>query len=351
MSEAAYDRPSQLARLASAVRRRVAWVRWRLRGDRPTTVEAAFTWLFGAETVDWVPAEVGQGQGCPTTTGAAIAVAFDYGMTERAGRWQEWLRSVPAVSLDVDVLSSFASDKAAIRAGLAVTCYQGGRRAEGDRVMAELARGRLQSGLAIVCYLKAALLQVQAAFAEPTADLPDEIDPADGRTQAVLHWAGQLHSTAKLADLGCGKGRFLRRLADAFPTMRLTGIDPAPAMLARVPAGVDIRQGSLMAIPAMDGEFDAVLAIESLEHALVPARAVEELCRVVRPGGRVLVIDKHRAWQALSEHEPWERWFWPDELAAWLGPFCDEIRVEPVAHLEGRPSHSLFLAASARRRS
>lgn len=336
-------------KLQSGLRRRARWLRWRLAGERPTPVEIAFAWLFGPETADWVPAAVGDDHGCPVTTGAAIAVALGYGMTARARRWREWLQSLPASGLHEDVFSSLASDDAAVLAGLAVACYQGGQRAEGDRAMQQLSRSMPRSGLAVVCYLKAALLQVQAAFEQPSVDLPDEIDPADGRVQAVLQWAGQLAPDAKLADVGCGKGRFLRHLAAAFPGMKLVGIDPSTAMLSRLPSGIESRQGGLLTIPASDAEFDGALAVESLEHALVPDRAVEELCRVVRPGGRVLVIDKHRAEQALSEHEPWERWFWPQELGTWLARFCDEACVERVSHREGRVGTNLFLAASARR--
>ena len=212
-------------------------------------------------------------------------------------------------------------------------------------------------------YLDAALLQVQTAFdVWPTSVpelelgnrmgkvLPGQIDPADGRAEAVRGWAASLPPGARVADVGCGKGRFLRHLARWFPRARLTGIDVSPAMLAHLPAGVTALQGSLLRIPAGDGTFDAALAVESLEHALFPARAVAELCRVVRPGGRVLVVDKNRRRQPLSEHQPWERWFRPAELAGWLSAGCDEVTVEPISHLEGRGGSDLFLAAAGRRR-
>ena len=90
-------------------------------------------------------------------------------------------------------------------------------------------------------------------------------------------------------------------------------------MLAGLPPDATACRGSLLQIPLPDGSFDGAFAVESLEHALLPERAVAELCRIVRPGGRVLVIDKHRARQPLSHHDPWERWFTPEELAGLAG--------------------------------
>jgi len=189
-------------------------------------------------------------------------------------------------------------------------------------------------------------------FAMPScvSDVPDWIDPADGRVQAVRRWFAELPPDARVADVGCGRGRFLRRLMDWFPDARLTGIDLSMRMLDDLPPGAAAMQGSLLRIPAADGTFDGTFAVESLEHCLLPARAVAELCRVVRAGGRVLIIDKHRRRQSLSLYEPWERWFTPRELAGWLSRFCDEVRVVPVSHLEGRGGNRLFLAATGRKR-
>ncbi len=208
-------------------------------------------------------------------------------------------------------------------------------------------------------FLDAALLQVRAAFdvgalpgeeRSPQSDLPEQIDPADGRMEAVRQWFASLPADARVVDVGCGKGRFLRQLGREFPDARLTGIDVSPTMLAQLPEDVAAIEGGLLRIPAADGAFDAAFAVESLEHSLLPERAVAELCRIVRPGGRVLIIDKHAARQPLSEHEPWERWFTPEELTGWLARYCDEVSVESVSHTEGRGGVDLFLAATGQRR-
>ena len=156
-------------------------------------------------------------------------------------------------------------------------------------------------------YLDAALLQVQTAFDAEQLDLPNHIDPADGRVRAVRRWFADLSDDARVADVGCGKGRFLRHLAAWFPAARLTGIDISTPLLAHLPDATAAMRGNLLCVPAADGAFDGAFAVESLEHALLPRRAVGELCRIVRPGGRVLIIDKHLARQPLCEHKPWER--------------------------------------------
>jgi malonyl-CoA O-methyltransferase len=205
-----------------------------------------------------------------------------------------------------------------------------------------------QPARTVIYYLETVRLQVESAFGPEATTVPKSIDPADGRVAAVRGWLGQLPTEAQVADLGCGKGRYVRLLAAEFPGLHWTGVDTSAAMLAELPAAVTACRGSLLRIPLAKQSFDGALAVESLEHALVPERAVAELCRIVCPGGRVLVIDKDRSKQPLSRHEPWERWFTAAELADWLGRWCDDVCVAPVAHCEGRPAKDLFLAASGR---
>jgi malonyl-CoA O-methyltransferase len=204
-------------------------------------------------------------------------------------------------------------------------------------------------------YLDAALLQVRAAFdavaatAPDASPVPDRIDSEDGRVQTVRCWVEHLGADARVADVGCGRGRYLNHLRRWCPSVELTGIDFSPAMLDALPQGVAPLCGSLLQIPAADGAFDSAFAVESLEHSLLPRRAVAELCRVVRPGGRVLIIDKHRAHQPRSHHEPWERWFTPRELTDWLTPHCHDVTVCTVPHSEGLAGADLFLAAEGTR--
>lgn len=199
------------------------------------------------------------------------------------------------------------------------------------------------------CFLRACDLQVAAHFAARGHALPQSISLHDGRMQYVLDWATALGRGARIAEVGCGAGRYLAHLRAAMPDAFLVGIDPDASLLAKLPAQVEARKGDLLRIPAHSGEFDGVLAIESLEHCLLPEHAVRELCRVVKPGGSVLVIDKHAAHQPLSYHEPWERWFWPQELAHWLTACGCEVSTHLVAHGRNDRPTGLFVAWRAKR--
>ncbi len=193
-------------------------------------------------------------------------------------------------------------------------------------------------------YLLATHAQVVAAFAGEGDDFPAEIDEADGRWQTVLAWARELPRGARVADIGCGRGRYLRRLQQALPHLQLTGIDVCERHLEALPRGIERRAGQLLRLPAAPGEFAAVFSVEACEHALVPRVALDEICRVARPGGSVLVIDKNRQQQALSEHAPWERWLDIDETRDWLGAACDRVSATLIAHGKHAGPTGLFVA-------
>jgi SAM-dependent methyltransferase len=98
-----------------------------------------------------------------------------------------------------------------------------------------------------------------------------------------------------VADLGCGTGCVAAALAPH--VAQVIGVDQSAAMLKaarrRVAAfgNVDLRQGSLEELPLEDGSCDAALLLLALTYVPEPAVVVAEMARVLRPGGRAVVVD------------------------------------------------------------
>jgi demethylmenaquinone methyltransferase/2-methoxy-6-polyprenyl-1,4-benzoquinol methylase len=103
-----------------------------------------------------------------------------------------------------------------------------------------------------------------------------------------------LASGMTVLDVGTGTGLVAREAAALVGDASLvTGVDPSPGMVehARVPAGVRLLAGNAEAIPAADGAADFVSMGYALRHIgdLTPAFA--EMYRVLRPGGRVCLLE------------------------------------------------------------
>ena len=100
-----------------------------------------------------------------------------------------------------------------------------------------------------------------------------------------------------LLDLGTGTGRMLEILAPR--AERAVGIDGSHAMLnlarLRVERGglrnAQLRQGDIYALPVERDGYDLVVVHQVLHYLDEPARALREAARVLRPGGRLLVVD------------------------------------------------------------
>jgi ubiquinone/menaquinone biosynthesis C-methylase UbiE len=107
--------------------------------------------------------------------------------------------------------------------------------------------------------------------------------------------------------------------------------------------------GSLTELPFSTAAFDAAYATESLEHAVEIERAVAELCRVVRPGGAIVVIDKNKDHWGRFETPAWERWFGQRELETMLRRHCREVTSRPISYWEDVDPDGLFLVWIARK--
>lgn len=98
-----------------------------------------------------------------------------------------------------------------------------------------------------------------------------------------------------VADLACGAGSVTARLAPH--VARVVAVDASPEMLAaarqraRGLANVELHEADLSALPVADGACDGALLLLALTHLERPAAALAEMARILRPGGRAVVVD------------------------------------------------------------
>lgn len=104
---------------------------------------------------------------------------------------------------------------------------------------------------------------------------------------------------AVIVDVGCGTGSALRRVAARSPRGELVGVDPVPRMLeiARERAAdhpeahrIEFREGSAEKLPVGDDHADLVFAFDSIDHWQEKATGLAEIRRVLRAGGRLVVV-------------------------------------------------------------
>jgi ArsR family transcriptional regulator len=130
-----------------------------------------------------------------------------------------------------------------------------------------------------------------------------------------------------LVDIGTGTGRIVELFAQQADTA--IGIDRSPEMLrvARgklTSAGLDgweLRQGDIMALPLDPGGVDTLVLHQVLHYLPAPETAIAELARVVRPGGRVLIVDfAPHAHEELRTQDAHARLgFSDDQIVQWFG--------------------------------
>jgi malonyl-CoA O-methyltransferase len=191
-----------------------------------------------------------------------------------------------------------------------------------------------------------ALREIIQHFDDAAADeenFPSTIDSRIYHVQLLLEFFGDLNGRRTL-DAGSGKGRFSRVLKERHPGAFITAFDLSAAMLACVPADIAPCQGSLTALPFASGAFDCAFAIESLEHAVDIESAVKDLCRVVKPGGRIVIIDKNAEQWGRLKTPRWEKWFDRRVLERLLSRYCREVSSRPVSYWEDVQPDGLFLA-------
>jgi ArsR family transcriptional regulator len=171
----------------------------------------------------------------------------------------------------------------------------------------------------------------------------------------LLALGGLLDDGWVLGDLGCGTGQIAEAVAPF--VARVIAVDRSRAMLkaarkrvAQRP-NVEVRQGELEALPIDDRTLHAATLCLVLHHVPEPPAVLREALRVLRPGGRLLVIDMLEHDRREYQQQMGHAWlgFAPAQMTSWLeAAGCEQVRVRPIPPAPQVTGPALF-AASGRR--
>ena len=136
----------------------------------------------------------------------------------------------------------------------------------------------------------------------------------------------------RVLDIGCGTGVFAAKIREAMPHAQVWGIDLVRGMLAkgadrwkRHADGVLPVQADSERLPFAAGSFDIVTCANSFHHYPHQDRAVDEMRRVLKPGGRLMLVDGYR-------DLPWG-WFIYDICVAGIEGAVHHASARTLRHL------------------
>lgn len=139
--------------------------------------------------------------------------------------------------------------------------------------------------------------------------------------------------SAQIADLGCGVGASLfyiyPRLQNPSPALGLT-LSPVQARLAQDSAKqlglqdhIRFAEGDFTSVPLPSQSLDAVYSVEAVCHAVDPEKYFREASRLLRKGGKLILVDDYQSARTFNKHEQ-----------KWLNAYIDGWYVPGVRTVE-----------------
>ena len=137
-----------------------------------------------------------------------------------------------------------------------------------------------------------------------------------GRSWAAWSRAlGMLLPPLEVADLGCGEGYLT--VETARWAKHVIAVDRASGVLTRAKAlaqrkrltNITWKKGELEKLPIEDQSVDVALLSQALHHAVDPTRALEEASRILKPGGRLLILDLRSHDETWVREKLGDQWF------------------------------------------
>ena len=176
-----------------------------------------------------------------------------------------------------------------------------------------------------------------------------------GRASHLQALPALLDPGSVVGDLGCGTGELSAAIAPF--VARVVAVDRSGDMLRaaerrlRGVANVEVRRGTLEALPVQDRELDAATLALVLHHLPDPSAALREAARALRPGGRLMVLD-----MLPHDHEEYRQ----QMGHVWLGFGEEQVRklfaaagftpprIVPLAADRDAKGPALFVAAGVK---
>ena len=143
-----------------------------------------------------------------------------------------------------------------------------------------------------------------------------------GQTDKRLNYIqSKIKENERVLDAGCGGGRYINNIVC---NRYACDLERAKNVNA------DFSKGSCSDLPHQDAFFDKVICCECLEHLVFKDQAIQEMLRVIKPGGSLLIIDKNKINQTPFTHclHFGEEWVDFDQINKQFGGTVTELKQE-----------------------
>lgn len=204
------------------------------------------------------------------------------------------------------------------------------------RTSLETSPAAAQDAARVQAVIAARRTRSAAFFDDAASDWERTRDALFGPRTELHLLAALAQPTWTVGDLGCGTGSLAATLAPH--VARVIAVDASSAMRAAARArtaaftNVEVREGTLEALPIADATLDLAVCALVLHHVAEPLGVLREARRVLRDGGRLLVLDMRAHAREEYRHQMGHVWlgFHPSALQQWCAQagFTDVRQVD-----------------------
>lgn len=198
-------------------------------------------------------------------------------------------------------------------------------------------------------FMDALTLKEKLEFEKQAPIFMDEIAENDGRYILVKELLEKQskslqESKLKVCDVGCGKGRYLKRLVVDLPENEYYASDISENVSRGINGITDLRISGMTNIPYEADTFDFVYVCEAFEHAINISAAFSELYRILKKEGKLIIIDKPVEKLGQLQIYEWEQWIDDNDIAEFTNNCGGELEIVESVPYNGNKNDGLFRA-------